>query len=66
MVKRVIFGDVANDHVAKLTDVNKREFFILGVLAVAVLMLGLWPAPLLDVMHATVNHLIEQVTQSKL
>jgi NADH-quinone oxidoreductase subunit M len=66
MVKRVIFGDVANDHVAKLTDVNKREFFILGVLAVAVLMLGLWPAPLLEVMHATVNHLVEQVTQSKL
>ena len=66
MVKRVIFGDVANDNVAKLTDVNKREFLILGVLAVAVLMLGLWPAPLLDVMHTSVNHLIEQVTQSKL
>jgi len=66
MVKRVIFGEVANDNVAALKDVNKREFFILGVLAVAVLGLGLWPAPLLDVMHATVDHLIEQVMHSKL
>jgi NADH-quinone oxidoreductase subunit M len=66
MVKRVIFGDVANDNVAKLQDLNNREFFILGVLAVAVLLLGLWPAPLLDVMHASVTHLVEQVTQSKL
>ncbi len=66
MVKRVIFGEVANDKVAALKDVNKREFFLLGVLAVAVLALGLWPAPLLDVMHATVDHLIEQVMHSKL
>ncbi len=66
MVKRVIFGEVANDNVAALKDVNKREFFLLGVLAVAVLALGLWPAPLLDVMHATVDHLIEQVMHSKL
>ncbi len=66
MVKRVIFGEVANDKVAALKDVNRREFFILGVLAVAVLALGLWPAPLLDVMHATVDHLIEQVMHSKL
>ncbi|MCF6210478.1 MAG: NADH-quinone oxidoreductase subunit M [Gammaproteobacteria bacterium] len=66
MVKRVLFGEVANDNVAALKDVNKREFFVLGVLAVAVLALGLWPAPLLDVMHATVDHLIEQVMHSKL
>ncbi len=66
MVKRVIFGEVANEKVAALKDVNRREFFILGVLAVAVLALGLWPAPLLDVMHATVDHLIEQVMHSKL
>ncbi len=66
MVKRVIFGEVANDNVAALKDVNKREFFLLGILAVAVLALGLWPAPLLDVMHATVDHLIEQVMHSKL
>ncbi len=66
MVKRVIFGDVANEKVAALKDLNNREFFILGTLGLAVLILGLWPAPLLDVMHATVGHLIEQITQSKI
>lgn len=66
MIKRVIFGDVANDKVAALKDLNSREFFVLGVLAVAVLLIGLWPAPLLDVMHATVDHLVQQVSQSKL
>jgi len=66
MVKRVIFGEVANEKVAALKDVNNREFFILGTLAVAVLLLGLWPAPLLDVMHSTVDHLVQQITQSKL
>lgn len=66
MIKRVIFGDVANEKVAALKDLDSREFFILGVLAVAVLLIGLWPAPLLDVMHATVDHLVQQVSQSKL
>lgn len=66
MIKRVIFGDVANEKVAALKDLNSREFFVLGVLAVAVLLIGLWPAPLLDVMHATVDHLVQQVSQSKL
>lgn len=66
MVKRVVFGDVTNDKVAALTDLNKREFLVLGLLAIAVLGLGLWPAPLLDVMHASVDHLVEQVMHSKL
>lgn len=66
MVKRVIFGEIANEKVAALKDLNNREFFVLGTLAIAVLVLGLWPAPLLDVMHATVGHLIEQITTSKL
>ena len=66
MVKRVIFGEVANDNVAALKDINNREFFILGTLAAAVLLLGLWPAPLLDVMHVSVDHLVQQITQSKL
>ncbi|MDH5327880.1 MAG: NADH-quinone oxidoreductase subunit M [Gammaproteobacteria bacterium] len=66
MVKRVVFGEVGNEKVAKLQDVNNREFFFLGILAVAVLLLGLWPAPLLDVMNATVDHLVTQITQSKL
>jgi NADH-quinone oxidoreductase subunit M len=66
MVKRVIFGAVANEHVAALTDVNAREFVVLGVLAVAVLLLGLWPAPLLEVMRPTVENLVQQITASKL
>ena len=66
LVKRVVFGEVANHHVAELHDLNYREFFILGLLAVAVLIVGLWPAPLLEVMQETVRHLVEQISQSKL
>jgi len=66
MVKRVLFGEIVNDNVAALEDINKREFLVLATLAVAVLTLGLWPAPLLEVMHATVEHLIEHVAISKL
>jgi NADH-quinone oxidoreductase subunit M len=66
LLKRVIFGPVANDNVAALTDLNPREFIVLGVLAAAVLLLGVWPAPLLDVMRPTVEHLVQQITISKL
>ncbi len=66
MVKRVFFGEVANDNVAKLKDINTREFIILGVLAVAVLFFGIYPAPLLEVMGASVQHLLEHIAQSKL
>jgi NADH-quinone oxidoreductase subunit M len=66
MVKRVIFGAVANDHVAKLTDINRREFFFLSLLAIMVLAFGLYPAPLLDVMDASVTNLVAHVTHSKL
>ena len=66
LVKRVIFGEVANDHVAALKDLNGREFLVLGVLAAAVLVVGLWPAPLLDVMRATTQHLAQQLLVSKI
>ncbi|MET0293289.1 MAG: NADH-quinone oxidoreductase subunit M, partial [Steroidobacteraceae bacterium] len=66
MVKRVILGPVANHHVAELTDLNGREFLVLGVLAVAVLLLGIWPAPLLEVLGPTTQHLVEQILTSKL
>ncbi|MBI1194722.1 MAG: NADH-quinone oxidoreductase subunit M [Gammaproteobacteria bacterium] len=66
LVKRVIFGEVGNERVAALQDLNMREFVILGSLAVLVLLLGIWPAPLVDVMHASVNHLLEHVVTSKL
>ncbi len=66
MVKRVVFGDVKNEGVAKLKDINNREFLFLGVLAIAVLALGIWPAPLLDVMNTSIDHVVTQVTQTKL
>ena len=66
MVKRVVFGEVANDNVAKLEDVNSREFLFLGLLAGAVLLLGLWPAPLLEVMEPTIANLVENVAISKI
>jgi len=66
MVKRVVFGDIANDKVAALQDLSAREIVVLGVLAVAVLGLGVWPAPLVDVMHVAVDGLIEQASTSKL
>ncbi|MGD8484056.1 MAG: NADH-quinone oxidoreductase subunit M [Thioalkalispiraceae bacterium] len=66
MVKRVIFGEVKNDNVAKLQDINKREFLFLTILAVMVLLFGVWPAPLIDVMDASVANLIQHMMQSKL
>jgi NADH-quinone oxidoreductase subunit M len=66
MVKRVIYGEIANKHVAELTDLNRREYVVLGVLALSVLLLGLWPAPLVDMMSATLQQLVEQMGQSKL
>src|SRR5210317_174287 len=52
MIKRVIYGEVANDNVAALEDLNRREFIVLGILAIAVLLVGLWPAPLVEMMEA--------------
>jgi NADH-quinone oxidoreductase subunit M len=66
MVKRVVFGDIANDNVRQLEDINAREFVILASLAVMVLFFGLYPAPLVDVMHASIDNLIAHVTVSKL
>ena len=66
LVKRVIFGAVANDHVRDLKDLNHREFLVLSLLAVAVLIVGIWPAPLLDVVRATTQHLSEQLLMSKI
>jgi NADH-quinone oxidoreductase subunit M len=66
LVKRVIFGDIANDHVRALTDLNGREFLILGALAIAVLLVGVWPAPVIDAMRATTQHLAQQILVSKI
>ncbi|MFN0299172.1 MAG: NADH-quinone oxidoreductase subunit M [Burkholderiales bacterium] len=66
MVKRVIFGDVANDSVKALTDINGREFVVMALLAIPVLWVGLYPAIVTDVMHASVAELLRHVGQSKL
>ncbi len=66
MVKRVLYGEVANDNVAALKDLNSREFLVLAILAVAVLLLGVWPAPLVDMMNTSIEQLLAQIAQSKL
>ena len=66
MVKRVYFGPIANDHVRELKDLNAREFAMLGVLAVAVLAMGLYPKPFTDVMHASVVELLRHTAVSKI
>ena len=66
MYKRVIFGKVANERVESLTDITARETAILAALALMVLLMGLWPKPFLDVMHASVDHLLQHVAISKL
>ncbi|MEN9419783.1 MAG: hypothetical protein RI988_3404, partial [Pseudomonadota bacterium] len=66
MVKRVYFGEVANDNVRTLSDINGREFLVLGVLAAAVLVMGLYPKPFTDVMNASVAELLRHVALSKL
>ncbi len=66
MVKRVLYGEVANESVAALEDIGRREFFVLSILAAAVLLLGLWPAPLIDAMAVTLQALADHVVQSKL
>ena len=66
LVKRVIFGPIANDNVAAMPDLNGREFTVLAVLAVAVLLVGLWPAPLVQTMEASIQHLLQQLSTSKI
>jgi len=66
LYKRVIFGAVANEKVAHLQDINLREFLVLGLLAVAVLWMGIHPAPFAEVLHASVDELIGHVSQTKI
>jgi NADH-quinone oxidoreductase subunit M len=66
MYKRVIFGAVGNSHVAGLADVGAREFLVLALLAVAVLGMGLYPQPLTEVMHSSVDELLRHISTSKI
>ena len=66
MIKRVVYGEITNEKVKALVDVNGREKLVLGVLAVCVLGLGIYPMPLLEVMHSTVENLLQHAAISKL
>jgi NADH-quinone oxidoreductase subunit M len=66
LVKRVVFGPVMSPRVAALTDLNGREFLVLAALAIAVIAVGVWPAPLLKVLQPSVHHLLDQAVASKL
>ena len=66
MYKRVIYGAIANDHVKALTDLNRREFWMLASVAALVLWMGVWPKPFIDVMHTSVADLLAHVANSKL
>jgi NADH-quinone oxidoreductase subunit M len=66
LVKRVIFGEIANRNVAELRDINGREFVILGTLAGMVILVGVWPDPLVTVMHASVDNLLAHVAVTKI
>ncbi|HEV7557678.1 MAG TPA: NADH-quinone oxidoreductase subunit M, partial [Kofleriaceae bacterium] len=66
MYKRVIYGAIANERVAKLIDLSRREFWLLASVAALVLWMGVWPKPFIDVMHASVTDLLTHVSRSKL
>ena len=66
MYKRVMFGAIGNDKVAKLEDINNREFAFLAILAACTLIMGIYPMPVTEVMHASVNDLLQHVAASKL
>ena len=66
LVKRVIFGEIKNEAVAKLQDLGIREFTILAILAVVVIGLGLWPNPLVEVMHPSVDQLLQHIVTPKI
>ncbi len=66
LIKRVIFGEVANAHVAELEDINMREWIVLGTFAAGVLLLGVYPKPLTDLMEPSIAQLASQLAASKL
>ena len=66
LVKRVMYGEIANDNVRQLTDINVREAMVLGAFAAAVLLFGVWPAPLIELMDNSIAHVAQLLLDSKL
>jgi NADH-quinone oxidoreductase subunit M len=65
LVKRVVFGAVGNKHVAALQDLSGREFLMLGLLAIAVIIMGVYPAPIGDTLQTSVSDLLKHAAVSK-
>jgi NADH-quinone oxidoreductase subunit M len=66
MTKRVFFGAVTNDNVANLQDLNRREFLMMGILAIFTIAMGVYPKPFTDVIHPSVIELLKHVAISKI
>jgi NADH-quinone oxidoreductase subunit M len=66
LVKRVVFGKITNEKVAEMQDLDRREFVVLGSLAFTVLLFGVWPDPLVEVMHPTIDNLLRHIVVSKI
>ena len=66
MVKRVVFGAATKKEVIDLEDLDSREIFFLSLLAICILVIGVWPSPLLEVMHVSVENLLQHTAISKL
>jgi NADH-quinone oxidoreductase subunit M len=66
MIKRVIYGEVGNAHVAELKDLDMREWIVLGTFAAGTLLIGVWPKPLTDLMEPSIAQLAQQLAASKL
>ena len=66
LTKRVIWGDITNPHVAEMQDIDFREWIVLGVFAAGVLLIGLWPKPLTDLMEPSIAQLASQLAATKL
>jgi NADH-quinone oxidoreductase subunit M len=66
LIKRVVYGEIGNAHVAELEDLNPREALVLGTYAVGVLLIGLWPKPLTDLMEPSIAQLAAQLAATKL
>jgi NADH-quinone oxidoreductase subunit M len=66
LVKRVVFGQITNEQVAEMPDLDRREVVVLGSLAFTVLLFGIWPDPLVEVMHPTIDNLLQHIIVSKI
>lgn len=66
MYKRVIFGSVSKDSVAQLNDLNRREFFLLAILGLAILLMGIYPAPIVTVINQSAINLLDHITHTKI